>query len=61
MTWGIGEVGELSLGLFWLVVFFTNNYKYNSNKIYYILYTEHTISIRVGRVLSLAFIFTWQP
>lgn len=56
MTWGVGEVGEgfmvLLLGIFWLVswllVFFTNNYKYNSKKIYYILYTEHTISIRVG-------------
>lgn len=56
MTWGVGEVGEglmvLLLGVFWLVsqllVFFTNNYKYNSKKIYYILYTEHTISIRVG-------------
>lgn len=55
MTWGVG-VGEglmvLLLGIFWLVswllVFFTNNYKYNSKKIYYILYTEHTISIRVG-------------
>lgn len=56
MTWGVGEVGEglmvVLLGVFWLVsrllVFFTNNYKYNSKKIYYILYTEHTISIRVG-------------
>lgn len=56
MTWGVGEVGEglmvLLLGIFWLVswllVFFTNNYKYNSKKIYYTLYTEHTISIRVG-------------
>lgn len=39
----------LLLGFFgWLVVFFTNNYRYNSKKIYYILYTEHTISIRVG-------------
>lgn len=56
MTWGVGEVGEglmvLLLGIFWLVswllVFFTNNYKYNSKKIYYTLYTELTISIRVG-------------
>lgn len=50
--WGVGEVGEgvhgFVVGFFWLVVFFTNNYKYNSKKIYYILYTEHTISIRVG-------------
>lgn len=56
MTWGVGEVGKglmvSLLGIFWLVswllVLFTNNYKYNSKKIYYILYTEHTISIRVG-------------
>lgn len=48
---GIGEAGEgvhgSVVGFFWLVVFFTNNYKYNSKKIYYILYTEHAISIRV--------------
>lgn len=46
--WGGGcgfVVGVFLVG--WLVVFFTNNYKYNSKKIYYILYTEHTISIRV--------------
>lgn len=54
MTWGIGEVRGVHgfvVGVFLvgqLVVFFTNNYKYNSKKIYYILYTEHTISIRVG-------------
>lgn len=56
MTWGVGEVGEgahgFVVGGFWLVswllVFFTNNYKYNCKKIYYILYTEHTISFRVG-------------
>lgn len=53
MTWGIGEDHGFVVGggvFFWLVgcLFCTNNYKYNSKKIYYILYTEHTIAIRVG-------------